>query len=42
MEKVIIVSGVRTPIGAYGGTLKDLHVTKYAGLKRSLALTPKN
>jgi len=32
MEKVVIVSGVRTPIGAYGGTLKDLHVTKYAGL----------
>ena len=32
MENVVIVSGVRTPIGAYGGTLKDLHVTKYAGL----------
>ncbi len=32
METVVIVSGVRTPIGAYGGTLKDLHVTKYAGI----------
>ena len=32
MEKVVIVSGVRTAIGAYGGALKDLHVTKYAGL----------
>ena len=32
MDKVIIASGVRTPIGAYGGTLKDLHVTKYTGL----------
>jgi len=29
MENVIIASGVRTPIGAYGGSLKDLHVTKY-------------
>ena len=42
MEKVVIVSGVRTPIGAYGGTLKELHVTKYAGFKRSLASTPEN
>lgn len=32
MENVVIVSGVRTPIGAYGGTLKDLHVTKYTAL----------
>jgi acetyl-CoA acetyltransferase len=42
MEKVAIVSGVRTAIGAYGGALKDLHVTKYAGLKRSQASTPEN
>lgn len=32
MEKVIIAAGVRTPIGAYGGALKDLHVAKYAGV----------
>jgi acetyl-CoA C-acetyltransferase len=32
MENVVIVSCVRTPIGAYGGTLKDLHVTKYTAL----------
>jgi acetyl-CoA C-acetyltransferase len=32
MENVVIVSGIRTPIGAYGGTLKDLHVTKYTAL----------
>lgn len=31
MENVVIISGARTPIGAYGGTLKDLHVTRYAG-----------
>ncbi len=29
MENVVIASGVRTPIGAYGGILKDLHVTEY-------------
>jgi acetyl-CoA C-acetyltransferase len=29
MEDVVIVSGARTPIGAYGGTLKGMHVTEY-------------
>lgn len=32
MEGVVIAAGVRTPIGAYGGTLKDMHVAKYTGL----------
>lgn len=32
MENVVIAGGVRTPIGAYGGTLKDLHVTKYTSV----------
>ena len=26
MEEVVIVSGIRTPIGAYGGSLRDLRV----------------
>lgn len=30
MEDVVIVSGVRTPIGSYGGTLKDVPVYKLA------------
>ena len=30
MENVVIVSGVRTPIGSYGGTLKDVPVYKLA------------
>ena len=30
MEDVVIVSGVRTPIGAYGGTLRDIPVYKLA------------
>jgi len=30
MEHVVIVSGVRTPIGSYGGTLKDVPVYKLA------------
>ena len=38
MENVVIASGVRTPIGAYGGTLKDLHVTKYTGLALNEAI----
>jgi acetyl-CoA C-acetyltransferase len=38
MENVIIASGVRTPIGAYGGSLKDLHVTKYTSLVLNAAL----
>ena len=32
MENVVIVSGARTPIGAYGGSLKDLHVSQYTAL----------
>ncbi len=28
MERVVIVSGARTPIGGYGGTLKDVPVYK--------------
>ena len=32
MENVVIVSGVRTPIGAYGGTLRDIPVYKLASL----------
>jgi acetyl-CoA C-acetyltransferase len=30
MEDVVIVSGVRTPIGSYGGTLRDVPVYKLA------------
>jgi acetyl-CoA C-acetyltransferase len=29
MENVVIVSGVRTPIGAYGGSLRDMHVSQF-------------
>jgi acetyl-CoA C-acetyltransferase len=29
MENVFIVAGVRTPIGAYGGSLKDMHVSRF-------------
>ena len=32
MENVVIASGVRTPIGAYGGTLRDIPVYKLASL----------
>ena len=32
MKNVVIVSGVRTPIGSYGGTLKDVPVYKLASL----------
>ena len=32
MEKVVIVSGARTPIGSYGGALRDVPVYHYAGL----------
>lgn len=38
MESVIIASGVRTPIGAYGGSLKGLHVTQYTSLVLNAAL----
>jgi len=32
MKNVVIVSGVRTPIGSYGGTLRDIPVYKLASL----------
>ena len=32
MENVVIVSGVRTPIGAYGGSLRNLHVSRLGAL----------
>jgi acetyl-CoA C-acetyltransferase len=32
MEKVVIVSGIRTPIGRYGGALRDVPVYKFTSL----------
>ena len=32
MENVVIVSGLRTPIGAYGGSLRNLHVSQFCAL----------
>ncbi|MFH1952462.1 MAG: thiolase family protein [Pseudomonadota bacterium] len=32
MKSVVIASGARTPIGSYGGALRDLHLTKYTGI----------
>jgi hypothetical protein len=32
MENVVIVSGARTPIGSYGGTLRNLHPAKFTGI----------
>jgi len=32
MENVVIVSGARTPIGSYGGTLRDLLPAKFTGI----------
>jgi acetyl-CoA C-acetyltransferase len=32
MENVVIVSGVRTPIGAYGGALREVHVRRFTAL----------
>jgi len=32
VENVVIVSGARTPIGAYGGALRDLHVAGFTAL----------
>ncbi|HBF43304.1 MAG TPA: acetyl-CoA C-acyltransferase, partial [Desulfobacteraceae bacterium] len=32
MKDIVIVSGVRTPIGRYGGALKDVPVYKLASL----------
>lgn len=42
MEKVVIASGLRTPIGAYGGSLKDMHVTQYASLALNAVLEKVN
>jgi acetyl-CoA C-acetyltransferase len=42
MENVIIAGGLRTPIGAYGGSMKDLHVTKYTGLVLNAVLEKLN
>ena len=38
MENVVILSGVRTPIGAYGGTMKGLHVTEFTALALNEAI----
>ncbi|MBW1996425.1 MAG: thiolase family protein [Deltaproteobacteria bacterium] len=32
MEEVVIVSGVRTPIGAYGGSMRDVHVSEFTAI----------
>ncbi len=32
MDNVVIVSGVRTPIGAYGGRIKDIHVAEFTAI----------
>jgi acetyl-CoA C-acetyltransferase len=32
MENVVIVAGVRTPIGSYGGTLRDVPVYRLASV----------
>ena len=39
MKEVVIVSAVRTPIGSFGGSLKDLSATKLgaAAIKGALA-----
>jgi acetyl-CoA C-acetyltransferase len=38
VKKVVIVSGVRTPIGRYGGTLRDVPVYKFTSLVLNEAL----
>ena len=38
MERVVIVSGVRTPIGKYGGSLKDIPVQELGTLVLKEAL----
>ena len=32
MDNVVVVSGARTPIGAYGGALREVHVAELAGI----------
>jgi acetyl-CoA C-acetyltransferase len=38
MKDVVIVSACRTAIGAFGGTLRDLHVTKIASIAMKAAV----
>ena len=38
MDKIVIISGVRTPIGAYGGTLRDMHVAGFTAIVLNEAL----
>src|SRR4030042_1749312 len=38
MDKIVIISGVRTPIGAYGGTLRDTHVAGFTAIVLNEAL----
>jgi acetyl-CoA acetyltransferase len=35
MREVVIVAGVRTPIGNFGGALKDLHASQDGGIGRA-------
>ena len=32
MDNVVILSGARTPVGAYGGTLRDMHVAEFTAV----------
>jgi acetyl-CoA C-acetyltransferase len=38
VKNVVIVSGVRTPIGRYGGTLRDIPVSRFTSLALNEAL----
>lgn len=38
MENVVIVSGMRTPIGAYGGSLCNIHVSDFTALVLNAAV----
>ncbi len=38
MQDVVIVSGVRTPIGGYGGTLRDIPVYRLASVALNEAI----
>ena len=38
MKDVVIASACRTAIGAFGGTLRDLHVTKIASVAMKAAI----
>ena len=39
MKDVVIVSACRTPIGAFGGSLKDMHAATLAGIVMQAAVT---